>query len=156
MSSIEDYTSYFTFPKGQLQTSGYSGVATYCRESSEIRPDAAEVSLLYDTTELFDPLDENEEDELFLKFWNTEDLRNVSWKLVDSEGRTVVTRHRFRFDSDDKALVRHLYVFNVYCPRRDCTRAEREEYQLRFYHLLTKRASQLMRYVVDYCSMIIS
>ena len=159
---MPDFSSYFSFPRGQLQTSGYSGVATFCRESSQTRPSAAEISLFLDSEEIFIKrnksfeFDELDEEHQFAQRWpeifnqqskiglQPSQLGVNMWKLVDGEGRCLVTKHEFHIEGCQSS--KYLFVFNFYCPRNDQTRPERQHFQLRFYHLLQKRAFQLLKY----------
>lgn len=154
---VNDFTSYFTFPKGDLLNSSYSGVATYCRESIQSRPVDCNIDLhCRDNQEVFKQfyLDDDEEEDCFVKLWNQEYFKVkkrrkqlcATWKQVDSEGRCVVTKHAFKMIDEQEQVQeqKFLYVFNVYCPRNDQTREEREEYQLRFYYLLEKRVWQIL------------
>lgn len=146
---MDQYSSYFAFPRGQLLQSGYSGVATYC--STKCTPVLCEVGLFQETCPLFQgKLDESAEDIAFLDAWfkwisnYDQHKHKCNWKLVDGEGRCVVTKHTVQL-SDTPNSSYNLFLFNVYCPRNDSTRPEREHFQLRFYHLLQQRACQLLR-----------
>lgn len=161
MAFVPDHTSYFSFPRGKLLNSGYSGVATFCRESTESRPLTIEVSLISDCDEIFPnscksfEFDQLDEEYLFSKRWPkvfasqsqiglpVTSLGVQMWKLVDGEGRCLVSKHTFTID-ESLDQVQNLFIFNVYCPRNDTTRPERLHFQLRFYHMLEKRALQLL------------
>jgi exonuclease III len=162
MACVPDYSSYFAFPRGRLQNSGYSGVATYCRESTQCRPWGVELSFILECEEIFDKkwtkyaFDELDEEHQFATRWPrvyetqtqiglAPSLLGVNfWKNVDSEGRCVVSKFEFTIDTSDAS--KKLFVFNVYCPRNDSTRPERRHFQLRFYHMLEMRAFQLLKY----------
>lgn len=158
---MPDFTSYFAFPRGQLQTSGYSGVATFCRETTETRPSGAEATLYLESDEIFPKnckqyeFDELDEEYHFSERWPAvhrqqtqiglppSQLGVYMWKLVDSEGRCIITKHSFNIDGSES--VKNLFIFNNYSPRNDSTRPERQHFQLRFYHMLEKRALQLLK-----------
>ena len=156
MAFIPDYTSYFSFPQGQLQNSGYSGVASYCKESTGTRPIACDSSFFVSRSEIFGDMEFDEEDELCVYGNRWPELisqhdslpiqcsPNNLWRLADSEGRCLVSKHQFKdFSSPDQT--KFLFIFNLYCPRNDLERIERQHYQIRFYHMLQKRALQLLK-----------
>ncbi|KPM06094.1 Endonuclease/Exonuclease/phosphatase-like protein [Sarcoptes scabiei] len=158
MCLIEDYTSYFAFPvqaEHLIKQTGYSGVASFYRDSTHCRPWATEISLMEKTNEIFplDNIDENEEEKVFTNCWSDciEKIELYSsealWSRVDREGRCVVSKHciESQMTESENSSFKWLYVFNVYCPRNDTTRPEREIYQLKFYHLLEKRIFDLLR-----------
>ncbi|KAK8756915.1 hypothetical protein V5799_000383 [Amblyomma americanum] len=125
---VDGYSAYFSFPRYQ---SGYSGVATFCKDSC--RPFAAEEGLTsawsspqccdnvacYGDVSAFDS-----------KFLGT----------VDGEGRAVLTLHHAKFGEEVKKVA----VINVYCPRADPDRPERGQMKLDFYSLLELRARALL------------
>ncbi|XP_034251614.1 DNA-(apurinic or apyrimidinic site) lyase 2-like isoform X2 [Thrips palmi] len=124
---VDGYNAYFSFSKTK---SGYSGVATFCRESAT--PICAEEGLSgilqskaqFDTVGCYDGL-ENE--------FSPQEL-----KRLDSEGRTVITQHKIQKENGSESI---LTIFNVYCPRADPERPDRLEFKLRFNKLLELRAS---------------
>ncbi|KAH9398720.1 DNA-(apurinic or apyrimidinic site) lyase 2 [Tyrophagus putrescentiae] len=71
MAFVPDFTSYFAFPRGQLQTSGFNGVATFCRESAGVRPSHAEVTLFLDAGRTTPGLKGNTFNCAFIKFWKS-------------------------------------------------------------------------------------
>lgn len=150
MAFVDGYSSYFSFPLGKLFQSGYSGVVTYCGVGGT--PLQCEISLHHkvDDKLFHTKFDEEEENIQFEKDWselitNYEENQNkCKWNWVDCEGRCVVTKHRLKIEGSSVSEF-NLHVFNVYCPRNDTIKPEREHYQLRFYHLLQKRAFQLIR-----------
>lgn len=164
MAFVPDFSSYFAFPRGQLQTSGFNGVATFCRESEGARPSSSEVSLFLDVGEIFQKnlnayaFDTLDEEHQFATRWPLvygqqkqiglppSQLGVNMWKFVDGEGRCVVTKHAFTITGIEST--KNLFIFNLYCPRKDDSRPERQHYQLRFYHMVEKRAMQLLRFVV--------
>ncbi|OTF72787.1 hypothetical protein BLA29_007949, partial [Euroglyphus maynei] len=155
MAFVPGYTSYFSFPSSEANhlthNSGYSGVATFVRENSNGRPWATEVTLVNDVSEIFakDLFDHLEEDSLFEKRWSGKfkwniDDDHVSWRQVDREGRCIVTKHAIRIgDTDASHFNEWLYIFNLYCPRNDSSRPDRELFQLKFYHLVERRIRAL-------------
>ncbi|KAH7640343.1 hypothetical protein HUG17_7810 [Dermatophagoides farinae] len=157
MAFVSGYTSYFSFPSSEANhlshQSGYSGVATYVRENNNCRPWAAEVTLVNDVFEIFakDLFDHLEEDSLFEKRWSRKFKRNadsdyVNWRQVDREGRCIVTKHAIQIGETDASHCHGgewLYLFNLYCPRNDSSRPDRELFQLKFYHLVERRIKAL-------------
>jgi AP endonuclease-2 len=63
-------------------------------------------------------------------------------KSLDSEGRCIMTQHDVIVD-DVKLQI--LVIINVYCPRADPKKPERETFKLKFYKLLELRADALMK-----------
>ena len=157
MAFVPGYTSYFSFPSSEAnhltRHSGYSGVATFVRENSNCRPCAAEVTFINDVSEIFanDLFDHLEEDSLFEKRWSGKfkwnvDDDHISWRQVDREGRCIVTKHSIQIDETDAShnhCKEWLYIFNLYCPRNDSSRPDRELFQLKFYHLVERRIKAL-------------
>lgn len=164
MTFVDNYTSYFAFPTNfakshLIKSSGYSGVATFTRETSNCRPWAVEISLLNDTKEIFnyDSFDETEEDCNFFSKWPTmkikEDPMSTSWNHINSEGRCIVTKHQIEIENTSNINESSwLYIFNIYCPRNDPTRSERELFQLKFYYLIQARVEELLRFFNFYIS----
>lgn len=158
MTFVDNYTSYFAFPTDFAKTHlikslGYSGVATFTRETSNCRPWAVEISLLNDTKEIFnyDSFDETEEDCNFFLKWPAlkikEDSMSTSWNHINSEGRCIVTKHQIEMaNNNNNNESTWLYIFNIYCPRNDPTRPERELFQLKFYHLIQIRIEEILRF----------
>ena len=118
---LPNFSSYFSFSRLR---SGYSGVATYCRASTT--PVQAQSGL---TQGEISPGSE----QLRLEF-SGEEL-----KSLDSEGRCVITRHQVEVGG----LTKHLSIINVYCPRADPEKPDRECYKLQFYKALDIRANSL-------------
>ena len=118
---LPEFSSYFSFSKLR---SGYSGVATYCRSSAT--PVQAQSGLTLSDISAGS-------DQLRLEF-SSEELRGL-----DSEGRCVITRHRVEAGGQP----RHLVIINVYCPRADPEKPDREKYKLQFYKALDIRANSL-------------
>ncbi|XP_075041041.1 DNA-(apurinic or apyrimidinic site) endonuclease 2 isoform X2 [Mixophyes fleayi] len=125
---VEGYNSYFSFSRAR---SGYSGVATFCKNSTT--PQAAEEGLSGQLT--------NQKGSVGC-YGSTEEFSEEELLSLDQEGRAVITQHRI-LTSDGKEDT--LTVINVYCPRADPEKPERKIYKLRFYHLLQLRAETILR-----------
>ncbi|XP_069065472.1 DNA-(apurinic or apyrimidinic site) endonuclease 2 [Pleurodeles waltl] len=125
---VEGYNSYFSFSRGR---SGYSGVATFCRDSAT--PLAAEEGLSGLLTSHTGAVG---------WYGATEEFSEEELQLLDSEGRAVLTRHKI-ITRDEREET--LSVINVYCPRADPEKPERKAYKLRFYRLLQARAEAVLR-----------
>lgn len=123
---VDGYNSYFGYSRGR---SGYSGVATYCKDSAT--PFAAEEGLTGLLT--------NHEGSVGCYGDHTE-FPSKELQLLDSEGRAVITQHRIM--CQDK--VQTLTVINVYCPRADPEKPERKHFKLQFYKLLQCRAEAIL------------
>ncbi|XP_050714582.1 DNA-(apurinic or apyrimidinic site) endonuclease 2-like isoform X1 [Eriocheir sinensis] len=123
---IEGYSSYFSFSR---KKSGYSGVATYC--SQRATPFAAQEGL----SGLFPgELSDGSGTQVALPgTWKEEELKDL-----DSEGRAVITQHRFK---EETGKEREVTVINVYCPRVDPEKPERRGFKLRYYELMRQRAA---------------
>ena len=120
---IPEFSSYFSFSRLR---SGYSGVATYCRTA--LTPVQAQSGLTQDQISAGAA-------ELRLEF-SSEELKGL-----DSEGRCVMTRHQVELGPD--LDLTHLVIINVYCPRADTEKPDREKYKLQFYKALDIRANSL-------------
>ena len=133
---IPGFTSYFSFSRLR---SGYSGVATYCRDSAT--PTGADTSLAGSVQNITG----SQESSLtgascditpglscLREEFSSEELRSL-----DNEGRCVITRHRVRGDTGD------LVVINVYCPRADPEKLDRVRFKQRFNKALDIRANRL-------------
>ncbi|XP_076022496.1 DNA-(apurinic or apyrimidinic site) endonuclease 2 [Genypterus blacodes] len=124
---VDGYNSYFSFSRGR---SGYSGVATFCKDSAT--PFAAEEGLTGLLTchkgaaGCYGDQSEFSEEEL---------------QLLDNEGRAVITQHRIKCLEQMQTLT----VINVYCPRADPEKPERKQFKLQFYKLLQCRAEALLK-----------
>ncbi|KAI5933261.1 DNA-(apurinic or apyrimidinic site) endonuclease 2 isoform X1 [Manis javanica] len=127
LAITEGYNSYFSFSRNR---SGYSGVATFCKDSTT--PVAAEEGLsgLLGTQNgdvgCYGNMDEFTQEEL---------------RALDSEGRALLTQHRIRtWEGKEKTLT----LINVYCPHAGPEKPERLAFKMRFYRLLQIRAEALM------------
>ncbi|KAL1021006.1 hypothetical protein UPYG_G00007500 [Umbra pygmaea] len=124
---VEGYNSYFSFSRGR---SGYSGVATYCKDSAT--PFAAEEGL----TGL---LTTNHEGSVGC-YGDQREFSNEELQLLDNEGRAILTQHRVLCDEQPETIT----VINVYCPRADPEKPERKQFKLQFYKLLQVRAEAIL------------
>ncbi|XP_078597869.1 DNA-(apurinic or apyrimidinic site) endonuclease 2-like [Branchiostoma floridae x Branchiostoma japonicum] len=127
---VEGYSSYFSFSRVR---SGYSGVATYCKDGAT--PIKAEEGL----TGL---LTNQKEEDIIGCYGDQTMFTEDELRLLDKEGRAVITQHTIR-DTDGKECP--LAVINVYCPRADPEKEERKDFKLRFYRLLQTRAQALLQ-----------
>ncbi|XP_061666014.1 DNA-(apurinic or apyrimidinic site) lyase 2 [Syngnathoides biaculeatus] len=124
---VDGYTSYFSFSRGR---SGYSGVATYCKDCAT--PFAAEEGLT--------GLLANGEGAVGC-YGNHSDFTDEELQLLDNEGRAVITQHRIQCSEK----VQTVTVINVYCPRADPEKPERKHFKLQFYRVLQGRAEALLK-----------
>ncbi|GAA6216548.1 DNA-(apurinic or apyrimidinic site) lyase 2 [Lates japonicus] len=124
---VDGYNSYFSYSRGR---SGYSGVATYCKDSAT--PFAAEEGLTGLLT--------NHEGAVGC-YGDHAEFSNEELQLLDNEGRAVITQHRIM--CQDK--VQTVTVINVYCPRADPEKPERKQFKLHFYKLLQGRAEAILK-----------
>ncbi|XP_014665230.1 PREDICTED: DNA-(apurinic or apyrimidinic site) lyase 2-like isoform X2 [Priapulus caudatus] len=128
---VDGFNSYFSF---SLVRSGYSGVATYCKD--HVTPVRAENKL----SGLLTAGNDASSDTIGY-YGNLEQFTEEELKCLDNEGRAVMTEHKIRGqDGAENSLV----VINVYCPRADPEREDRKSYKLRFYQLLQIRAEALL------------
>ena len=107
ISLVEVYNSYFAFSQSK---SGYSGVATYCKNSCT--PVNARCSLF------------SVEDDDVCPLFPMERL-----KELDKEGRVVITQHEVTNTQEDTFL---LSIINVYCPRVDPEKEDRVAFKRDF------------------------
>ncbi|XP_044067369.1 DNA-(apurinic or apyrimidinic site) lyase 2 [Siniperca chuatsi] len=124
---VDGYNSYFSFSRGR---SGYSGVATYCKDSAT--PFAAEEGLTGLLT--------NHEGAVGCYGDQTE-FCSEELQLLDNEGRAVITQHRIMCQDKEQTVT----VINVYCPRADPEKPERKQFKLHFYKLLQCRAEAILK-----------
>ncbi|CAM4619314.1 DNA-(apurinic or apyrimidinic site) endonuclease 2 isoform X1 [Lepidochelys kempii] len=130
LAMVDGYNSYFSFCRTR---SGYSGVATFCKDSAT--PLAAEEGLS-------GLLAQPGEGGAVGCYGDLGAFTPQELKALDSEGRAVITHHRIRTSAQQETT---LTVINVYCPRADPQRPERTAYQASFYRLLQGRAEALLR-----------
>uniref|UniRef100_A0A3Q1G1S6 DNA-(apurinic or apyrimidinic site) endonuclease n=1 Tax=Acanthochromis polyacanthus TaxID=80966 RepID=A0A3Q1G1S6_9TELE len=124
---VDGYNSYFSYSRGR---SGYSGVATYCKDSAT--PFAAEEGLTGLLT--------NHEGAVGC-YGDHAEFSSEELQLLDNEGRAVITQHKVMCQDKEQTLT----VINVYCPRADPEKPERKQFKLEFYKLLQCRAEALLK-----------
>uniref|UniRef100_UPI0037E9034C DNA-(apurinic or apyrimidinic site) endonuclease 2 isoform X1 n=2 Tax=Semicossyphus pulcher TaxID=241346 RepID=UPI0037E9034C len=124
---VEGYNSYFSYSRGR---SGYSGVATYCKDSAT--PFAAEEGLTGLLT--------NGEGAVGC-YGDQNEFCSEELQLLDNEGRAVITQHKIMCQDKEQIVT----VINVYCPRADPEKPERKQFKLQFYKLLQCRAEALLK-----------
>ncbi|XP_061909336.1 DNA-(apurinic or apyrimidinic site) lyase 2 [Entelurus aequoreus] len=124
---VDGYNSYFSFSRGR---SGYSGVATYCKDSAT--PFAAEEGLTGLLT--------NHEGAVGC-YGNHSAFTDEELQLLDNEGRAIITQHKVKCSDSIQTVT----VINVYCPRADPEKPERKQFKLQFYKLLQSRAETLLK-----------
>ncbi|KAM4818291.1 DNA-(apurinic or apyrimidinic site) endonuclease 2 isoform 1-T3 [Thomomys bottae] len=127
LAIVEGYNSYFSFSRSR---SGYSGVATFCKDSAV--PVAAEEGLsgLFAT-----------QNGSVGCYGNMDDFTQEELRALDSEGRALLTQHKIcTSDGKEKTLT----LINVYCPHADPGKPERLTFKLLFYRLLQIRAEALL------------
>ncbi|KAL2104378.1 hypothetical protein ACEWY4_001246 [Coilia grayii] len=123
---IDGYNSYFSFSRGR---SGYSGVATFCKDSAT--PFGAEEGLTGVLTN---------HGEAVGCYGDQKELATEDLQLLDNEGRAVITQHQIMGPDGPQTLS----VLNVYCPRADPEKPGRKLFKLQFYQLLQARAEALL------------
>lgn len=124
---VDGYNSYFSFSRGR---SGYSGVATYCKDGAT--PFAAEEGLTGLLT--------NHEGAVGC-YGNLAEFCNEELQPLDNEGRAVITQHRIMCQDKEETIT----IINVYCPRADPEKPERKQFKLQFYKLLQCRAEAILK-----------
>lgn len=124
---VDGYNSYFSFSRGR---SGYSGVATYCKDCAT--PFAAEEGLTGLLT--------NHEGAVG-SYGDQTEFCGEELQLLDNEGRAVITQHRVMCQNKEQTVT----VINVYCPRADPEKPERKQFKLQFYKLLQCRAEAVLK-----------
>ncbi|KAL9959776.1 hypothetical protein ACROYT_G033131 [Oculina patagonica] len=120
---VDGYNAYFSFSKVKT---GYSGVATFCR--NEVTPIAAEEGL----SAVLTPQPS------IGSYGSNTDFTPEELEALDAEGRAILTEHRL---VDDKSVV----IINVYCPRADKENKDRVDFKLKFYKLLQERAEAIVK-----------
>ncbi|TRY89910.1 hypothetical protein DNTS_020504 [Danionella cerebrum] len=123
---VDGYNSYFSFSRVR---SGYSGVATYCKDTAT--PFLAEEGL----TGLL-----ANQGEAIGCYGDRAALSSDELLALDNEGRAVITQHHFCGKDGPEKLA----VINVYCPRADPDKPERKQFKLQFYQLLQCRAEAIL------------
>jgi len=126
LAIIPGYSSYYAFTRNG--SGAYSGVATYVRNTCT--PQAAEEGI----TGYLNKIDGTSVGAKLLK----EEFTQDELKLLDYEGRCVITKHKIKSIAD-----KYLYVINLYCPRADPEREDRKIYKLEFYKAVDIRANSL-------------
>uniref|UniRef100_T1J0E6 DNA-(apurinic or apyrimidinic site) endonuclease n=1 Tax=Strigamia maritima TaxID=126957 RepID=T1J0E6_STRMM len=117
------------------ETAILDGVATICR--NEFTPMAAEEGLSGVNYTFY----ANEKDVVghygdILDNWSKDELISL-----DSEGRSVVTKHRIKtHEGKDEFLT----IINVYCPHASVENGDRLKYKFQFFELLKQRAQLLI------------
>ncbi|MBN3293740.1 APEX2 lyase, partial [Polypterus senegalus] len=125
---VEGYNSYFSFSRGR---SGYSGVATFCKNCAI--PFVAEEGL----TGLL-----SSKGETVGCYGDRTEFSDEELQQLDNEGRAIITQHKIMCSGDREEI---LTVINVYCPRADPEKPERKLFKLRFYQLLQIRAEAILK-----------
>ncbi|XP_004478413.1 DNA-(apurinic or apyrimidinic site) endonuclease 2 [Dasypus novemcinctus] len=127
LAIVKGYNSYFSFSRNR---SGYSGVATFCKDSAT--PIAAEEGLsgLLATQNGYVGC-----------YGNMDEFTQEELRTLDSEGRALLTQHKIRTQERQE---RTLTLINVYCPHVDPGKPERLDFKMRFYRLLQIRAEALL------------
>ncbi|XP_055480316.1 DNA-(apurinic or apyrimidinic site) endonuclease 2-like [Psammomys obesus] len=127
LAIVEGYNSYFSFSRSR---SGYSGVATFCRDSAT--PVAAEEGL----TGQFATLNRD-----VGCYGNMTEFTQEQLRALDSEGRALLTQHKIcTWEGKETPLT----LINVYCPHADPGKPERLAFKMHFYRLLQIRAEALL------------
>ncbi|XP_036127452.1 DNA-(apurinic or apyrimidinic site) endonuclease 2 isoform X1 [Molossus molossus] len=127
LAIIEGYNSYFSFSRNR---SGYSGVATFCKDSAT--PVAAEEGL--------SGLLATQNGDVGC-YGNMDEFTQEELRALDNEGRALLTQHKIRtWEGKEKILT----LINVYCPHADPGKPERLAFKMHFYRLLQIRAEALL------------
>lgn len=132
LALVDGYSSYFSFSQTRQ---GYSGVATYCNaKSTPVRAQeglfnfaekSAGIGVIGHYGDLMSIFAEDRLHEL------------------DKEGRTVITQHKY-FDSSSNKN-ENCTIINVYCPRADPEKPERQVFKMDFYKVLQERANGILK-----------
>ncbi|XP_054751680.2 DNA-(apurinic or apyrimidinic site) endonuclease 2-like [Lytechinus pictus] len=128
--NVDDYNAYFSFSK---KRSGYSGVATYCKNSHT--PVIVEEGLT-------GFLSRGSNQSLIGCYGDQSEYTPEELQSIDAEGRTIITQHRYR---KKDGTTGDLVIINVYCPRADYDNPERISFKMRFYGILQLRAEALLQ-----------
>ncbi|CAH6973671.1 Apex2 [Phodopus roborovskii] len=127
LAVVEGYNSYFSFSRSQR---GYSGVATFCKDSAT--PVAAEEGL----SGLFAIQNGD-----VGCYGNMTEFTQEQLRALDSEGRALLTHHKIcMWEGKEKPLT----LINMYCLYADPGKLERLTFKMHFYHLLQIRAEVLL------------
>lgn len=127
LAIVEGYNSYFSFSRSR---SGYSGVATFCKDGAT--PVAAEEGL----SGLFATLNRD-----IGCYGNMSEFTQEQLRALDSEGRALLTQHKIcTLEGTEMPLT----LINVYCPHADPGKPERLTFKMNFYRLLQIRAEALL------------
>ncbi|KAJ0036979.1 hypothetical protein NQD34_005656 [Periophthalmus magnuspinnatus] len=124
---VDGYSSFFSYSRGR---SGYSGVATYCKDRAT--PCAAEEGLTGLLTS---------HDGAVGCYGDQTGFSNEELQLLDNEGHAVITQHQVTSEDGTELIT----VINVYCPRADPEKPERKQFKLQFYKLLQSRAEAILK-----------
>ncbi|XP_052055296.1 DNA-(apurinic or apyrimidinic site) endonuclease 2-like [Apodemus sylvaticus] len=127
LAVVEGYNSYFSFSRSR---SGYSGVATFCKDTAT--PVAAEEGLSGQFATLNGHVG---------CYGNMNEFTQEQLRALDSEGRAVLTQHKIYTQEGKEKL---LTLINVYCPHADPGNPERLTFKMHFYRLLQIRAEALL------------
>lgn len=129
---VENYNAYFSFSK---KRSGYSGVATYCRNShTPVVAEEGLTGLLATGTK--------QTASVIGHYGDQTSFSDEELQALDAEGRTIITQQTYR---KQDGTLGELVIINVYCPRADLDNAERVSYKMRFYRVLQLRAEALLQ-----------
>lgn len=131
LAFIDGYNSYFAFPR---HLTGYSGVATYCKDSCK------PISVKEGLSNVFDPN--------FKSCLQTDLFPSSELAYLDREGRVLMTEHLIKIGNKEEKLM----VINVYCPRADPNKEDRKEFKLKFNQLLQHKTKTLIQ---DYYQILI-
>lgn len=127
LAVVEGYNSYFSFSRSR---SGYSGVATFCKDS--VTPVAAEEGLSGQFATLSGHVG---------CYGNMNEFTQEQLRALDSEGRSLLTQHKI---CTQEGKEKPLTLINVYCPHASPGNHERLTFKMRFYRLLQIRAEALL------------
>lgn len=124
---VDGYSSYFSFSQ---KRSGYSGVATFCKNLFSPVKAQAGLSSLHEV---------DAGNDIIGCYGNLENMfESKRLKELDLEGRAIITQHQLKGGKEQ------LLIINVYCPRADLDDVERYEYKVDFYKALEERAKSFL------------
>lgn len=127
LAIIKGYNSYFSFSRSR---SGYSGVATFCKDSAT--PMAAEEGL--------SGLHATQNGDVGC-YGNMNEFTQEELRALDNEGRALLTQHKI---CTQEGKEKTLTLINVYCPHADPEKPERLAFKMQFYRLLQIRAEAIL------------